>query len=160
MEAERFAQFTLSIDMLQKSVKQIKLHYAPQFGVKGVHTFWVYLLLSHPEGLTAAELASQGMIDRSLVSRELNELEKGGLIVAEGGGRHGYNRRITLTEKGVQIARGIADCAYRVQERADEGITNEELECFYSTLDKLCANFSRIASELPSNASRAPDETD
>ncbi len=151
LKAERFEQFTLGIDLLQKSVKQLKSYYAPHFGVKGVHTFWVYLLLSNPEGMTAAELAARSMIDRSLVSREIEELEKNGFVSAEGGGRRGYNRRITLTEKGRDAAQKIAAVANRVQENADRGIAPDELEIFYRTMEKLCENFTAISAMLAGN---------
>ncbi len=148
MKAERFEQFTLSIDLLQKCIKHLKLHYAPSFDMKGVHTFWVYLLLSHPEGLTPAELAAKSMINRSLVSREIAELEEKGYVTSDSQGKRGYNHRIRLTPRGQAAALGIAAKALEIQTQADTGIAPEELESFYATLDKLCTNFATITENL------------
>ena len=149
MQAQRFEQFTLAIDHLHKSVKQLKSYFASTLGVKGVHAFWLYILLSHPEGLTSAELASRGMICRSLVSREIEELETKGIVQVADGGKRGYNSRICLTEKGRETAGRIATIALSVQEAADNGISPEELETFYATLDKLCLNFQNISRAFP-----------
>ena len=146
MQAERFEQFTLAIDHLHKSVKQLKACFASHLGIKGVHAFWLYILLSHPEGLTSAELAARGMICRSLVSREIEELETKGIVEVVGGGKRGYNSRICLTEKGRETAGSIATTALAIQNQADQGISPEELAIFYATLDKLCLNFQNIAS--------------
>ena len=80
MESERFRRFVLLVDGIHKSVQKIKYNNVPDFGVKGVHTLWVYELLCHPEGMTASELATQSMIDRSLISREIERLKEIGYI--------------------------------------------------------------------------------
>lgn len=147
MEAVRFEKFTLLIDGIHKSINRIKFDTAPYLGVKSVHVFWIYQLSLHPEGLTAAEIAAVSMVDRSLVSREIAALEKGGYVAREETGKkRGYNARITLTEKGVDLAARITEEAMRVQSKVDEGITASELASFYSTLEKLYANFVALSS--------------
>ena len=148
MQQERFSQFIQLIDGIHKSVSKIKMSYAPQLVVKSVHVFWLYELLSHPDGLTAAALAAQSRIDRSLVSREIEELRMGGYVEVVGGGgekRRNYNSHIVLTEKGIELARTINSCAMLVQNDADLGISEEELEAFYATLEKLHANLAAVA---------------
>ena len=94
-EPTRFEKLALLIDGIHKSIHKIKIEAAPALGVKAVHVFWVYELLIHPEGLTSAELASKSMIDRSLVSREIEALKKGGYITSEPGtGKRNYKRGI------------------------------------------------------------------
>lgn len=148
METERFRKFVLLVEGIHKSVQKIKFNNAPDFGVKGVHTLWVYELLCHPEGMTASELAAKSMIDRSLISREIEPLvQKGYIKVAESGRKRSYNTKITLTEEGKKIAVGIGEIAMDIQNRADEGISDSELESFYSTLEKLYKNLSVIAED-------------
>ena len=77
MQTQRFNQFIQLIDGIHKSVTKIKHSYSPQWGVKSVHLFWLYELMSHPEGLTAAALAAKNKVDRSLISREIEELREG-----------------------------------------------------------------------------------
>lgn len=147
MESVRFEKFTLLIDGIHKSISKIKFDTAPYLGIKSVHVFWIYELSLHPEGLTAAEIAAVSMVDRSLVSREIAALKKNGYVESEDTGKkRNYNARITLTEKGLGLAARITDEATRVQSMADEGISEGELESFYSTLEKLYKNFASITS--------------
>ena len=147
MESVRFEKFTLLIDGIHKSINKIKFDTAPFLGVKSVHVFWLYELAKHPEGLTAAEIAAVSMIDRSLVSREIAALKRGGYVECEEtGSKRNYNARITLTEDGKQLAEKITREAIEVQSKVDAGITDEELESFYLTLEKLYKNFASISS--------------
>ena len=74
MQEERFMRFVNLIDGVHKSVQKMRVDNAATFGIKGVHIFWVYELLQHPEGLSATELAARTNIDRSLISRENSAL--------------------------------------------------------------------------------------
>ena len=152
MESERFLRFILLVDGIHKSVQKIKNKLATEFGVKGVHTLWMYELFCHPEGMTASELAAKSMIDRSLISREIEHLKSMGYITAEEvAGKRNYNSKIRLTEKGTEVARRIGDIAIDVQSNADIGIDSEELARFYVTLEKLSGNLSGIADEKENN---------
>ena len=150
MQSVRFYRFVLLIDGVHKCIQKLRLDTAPYFGVKSVHIFWVYELLAHPEGLTAAELASRSMISRSLVSREIEELHKDGYIELNEtarGKRKNYNSRITLTEKGRALAAKIMEEGIKIQDAASTDISPEELASFYATLEKLHANLCMIAAE-------------
>ena len=159
MELERFGKFTLLIDGIYKNIHKIKLDTAPYLGVKSVHVFWIYSLRTHPEGLTATELAALSEIDRSLVSREVAKLCADGYIMSMGGTgkRKNYNSRLVLTEKGMELAEYIRREAMDVQTRADEGISEEELEMFYSVLEKLYNNFTKITKEREESFSKKPE---
>ena len=149
MELERFGKFTLLIDGIYKNIHKIKLDTAPYLGIKGVHVFWIYLLHKHSEGLTATELAALSEIDRSLVSREIAKLCADGYIMSVGGTgkKKNYNSRLVLTEKGMELAEYIRREAIEVQTLADDGITEEELKLFYTVLEKLNDNFTKITKE-------------
>jgi DNA-binding MarR family transcriptional regulator len=150
MEAERFNQFVQLIESIHKSVNKIKLSVAPTLGVKSVHIFWLYELMAHPAGLTATTLAAKSRIDRSLISREVEELCERGYVEVTGGGgqkRKNYNSRIRLTEQGRALAATITTYALAAQSAADIGIGEEELTSFYATLEKLSANLARVAEQ-------------
>ena len=146
MESIRFERFTLLIDGIHKSIHKMKIDTAPSLGVKGVHVFWLYELLVHPDGLTAAEIAAVSRIDRSLVSREIETLKDGGYIVSVGpaNGRK-YNDRLVLTNKGEELAKRITNIVLDIQNTVSSGISEEELRSFYSTLEKLYQNFQGLA---------------
>lgn len=148
MEAIRFEKFTLLIDGIHKCISKIKFDTAPDLGVKSVHLFWVYKLMLHPNGLTAAEIAAVNKVDRSLVSREIETLKKNGYVqTKDNGNKRSYNSRITLTESGLALAKRIKDEAIRIQEVVGANISEDELATFYVTLEKLYGNFDLLAAK-------------
>ncbi len=138
LDKPRYEKFILLIDGIHKAIHKIKLDHAPGLGIKSVHIFWLSHLLQYPEGMTAAELASESMVDRSLISREIESLERGGYVSVSKG------RRYILTDEGKRLALEITDIVMDVQDKADEGISEEELFSFYATLEKLHDNFNKI----------------
>ena len=147
---QRFYIFTQLIDGVHKCIHKLKIETAPYLGVKSVHIFWLYELYLHPEGLTAAELASRSMISRSLISREIEGLQEDGYIdIHENahGKRKNYNSHITLTDAGKALAQSIMKEALSVQNAVRAGIDDQELEAFYSTLEKLYQNIKTVTKE-------------
>ena len=142
MQQERVMHFSHLIDGIHKRIQKHRTDNAADFGVKGVHIFWVYELLLHPEGLSAAELALSSRIDRSLISREISTLESIGYIrsAEKQSGKRNYNSKILLTESGIAAAHRIRDIALDFQKIAGEDISPEELEIFYSVLEKINYN--------------------
>lgn len=147
VENIRYEKFTLYIDGIHKAINKLKVDVAPRLGVKGVHLFWIYKLLEYPEGLTAQEIATVSMIDKSLVSREIAALKRDGYIETKGkeGNKRSYNARHFLTESGRELAMNIISEVTRVQSAADEDISESELISFYNTLEKIHKNFIKLA---------------
>ena len=139
LESIRFEKFSLLIDGIHKCINKLKIDRVPELGIKSVHVFWMYQLKDHPEGLTASKIAAASMIDRSLVSREIEALREAGYVTMKSSGR-----RYVLTEQGMGLADKITDIVMEVQREVDCGITEEELVSFYTTLKKLHDNFVNI----------------
>ncbi|MBQ8352076.1 MAG: winged helix-turn-helix transcriptional regulator [Clostridia bacterium] len=148
MNPTRFIHFTQMVDTTQKCVRRLELFFAPLFDVKGVHIFWLYELQQHPEGLTAAELAHRRMVDRSLISRELDDLKRKGLIEAKSKGGKNYNTRLVLTDKGKETAKRIGEAALSIQNDTSSDISEEELSRFYATFEKIRDRLMDIAVQL------------
>ena len=145
---DRFESFVLLIDAIHKGINKIKTAISPESAIKSVHTMWLYELLRNPDGLTATELAAKTMIDRSLVSREISALTRGGYVMsASSEGKRGYNSVITLTEKGKILAEQIAAAAHEIQENVSRDVDKEELSIFYSVLERLYRNIEEISSK-------------
>ena len=145
---DRFESFVLLIDAIHKGINKIKTAISPESAIKSVHTMWLYELLRNPDGLTATELAAKTMIDRSLVSREISALTRGGYVMsASSEGKRGYNSVITLTEKGKILAEQIAEAAHEIQENVSRDVDKEELSIFYSVLERLYRNIEEISSK-------------
>ena len=156
MNPTRFIHFTQMVDTTQKCIKRLELTFAPQFGVKGVHIFWLYELQQHPEGLTATELAHRRMVDRSLISREMDDLKRKGLVEAKTEGGKNYNARLVLTTKGRAIARKIENAALSIQNQASADVTEDELMTFYATFEKIRGRLIGLAQ----NANDGKDNDD
>lgn len=148
MNTMRFIHFTQMVDTTQKCIRRIESAYAPQFGIKSVHIFWLYELKQHPNGLTAAELAKRRLVDRALISREMDVLKKEGLVQAQPCNGKNYNARLQLTEKGRRMATEIGEVALAMQEETSGDITNEELLRFYATFEKIRDRLVTAATRL------------
>ena len=157
MSSERFYLFARMIDGIHKNIQKIRVDFSPTIGIKSVHVFWVYTLKAHPEGMTAAQLAAESGISRSLISREIEDLQADGYIeVCENarGKRSNYNSRIFLTEKGKTLAQSITLEGLSVQQRVNAGISEDELRAFYETLQKLQANLQTVADEIDTRSAK------
>ena len=146
MRSERFSLFNYKISFIYKCIKALEADAAVRLGVKGVHLFWIYSLVDHPEGLSASEIAKKNGINRSLVSREIQKLSRENMVyfAPADSGAH-YNARILLTEKGRAAANEIYRIGMRVQEATGKGLDEAELSGFYESLDRIADNLGRIA---------------
>ena len=146
MPKDRFSEFVFKVERLNKCLKKLEMMTAERLGIKEVHIFWIYALIDHPEGLTASELARINSINRSLVSREIKELEKKNIIRyrSSGSADNKYNAKIVLTEKGIDIARAIYHAGIRAQVKARRRIAKDDLRAFYSVLDIMTNNLLEI----------------
>lgn len=145
LEQERFEEFSSLISGIYGSIQKLKAHYTAQLGLKAVHVFWIYLLREHPEGMSASELAAAGQSDRSLVSREIDELfEKGIIFTRNGNGKRRYGWKLELTDKGRELADVISAVAAEVQGTVSRGIPEEDLVTFYRTLRTLAGGFDGL----------------
>ena len=145
MEAERFEQFSSLISGIYRDIQKIKTKWTAPLGMKAVHIFWVYLLKNHPDGLTASELSRHSQSNRSLVSREIQELIDLGYVQAQDSKNRRYGQKLTLTQTGCQAAQRISEASLEIQNQVSAGIPEEYLIVLYRTLGILMENFHRIA---------------
>jgi DNA-binding MarR family transcriptional regulator len=108
----------------------------------------VYLLKNHPEGLTASELSRHSQSNRSLVSREIQELIDMGYVQAgKPSGQRRYGQKLTLTPSGSEIAETISHASVEIQNKVNAGIPEEDLIVLYRTLGILMENFHRLTEQ-------------
>lgn len=145
MDAEHFEEFSSLITGIYRHIQRLKNQANDLLGIKSVHTFWVYLLRRYPEGLTASELSRYSKTNRSLVSREINELLELGYVTTDRQSSHRrYGWKFLLTDKGQEVAEQIGRISMDVQNRVSAGIPEEDLEVFYRTCATLLSNFETI----------------
>ena len=145
MEEERFEQFSSLICGIYRDIQKLKTKWTAPLGMKAVHIFWVYLLKNHPEGLTASELSRHSQSNRSLVSREIQELIDLGYVQAEKNtGHRRYGQKLILTRSGREVAQRISEASLEIQKQVNAGIPQEDLIVLYRTLGILMENFHRL----------------
>lgn len=145
MEAERFEQFSALISGIYRDMQKIKAKRADSLGMKSVHIFWVYLLKNHPEGLTASELSRYSQSNRSLVSREIQELmDLGYVTAAKSTKSRRYGQKLQLTPAGEKAANDISQISVDIQNQVSDGIPEEDLMVFYRTLSTIMTNFHKL----------------
>ena len=146
LDQERFEEFSSLITGVYGNIQKLKARYKTQLGLKQVHVFWIYLLRTHPEGMSASELAAAAQSDRSLVSRGIDELfDKGIVFTQESGGKRRYGWKLMLTDKGRRLADNISAIAADIQKTVSRDISEEDLVTFYRTFNILANGFEKLS---------------
>lgn len=148
METERFEIFNSLISGIYRDIQKLKTKWTEPLGMKSVHIFWVYLLKNHPEGLSATELSQYSQTNRSLVSREIQELIDLGYVYIEQKSRNRrYGQKLRLTTSGEEASKRIADATLDIQNQVNAGIPEADLQVLYRTLGILMENFHKLAEQ-------------
>ena len=148
MDAERFEQFNTLISGIYRDIQKLKTKRTMPLGMKSVHIFWVYLLKNHPEGLSASELSQYSQSNRSLVSREIQELiDLGYVNVHQSAPKRRYGQKLRLTPLGEDAAKRISDATLEIQNKVNAGIPEADLIVLYRTLGILMENFHQLAEQ-------------
>lgn len=148
MTEERFEQFSALISGIYRDIQKLKAKWTTPLGMKSVHIFWVYLLKNHPEGLSASALSRHSQSNRSLVSREIQELMDLGYVHAEQiPNQRRYGQKLRLTEAGKAIAQRISEATLQIQNQVSTGIPEEDLITLYRTLEILMRNFHALTEQ-------------
>lgn len=145
MLKDRFKLFSTLMTSVGKNIEKLKTKYSKEFSLKPVHMKWIYFLDKYPEGLSSSELAKKSLVNRSLVSREINYLFEQDLIYTKNQKR--YGEKLFLTEAGKQKARMICNLVDKIQSKIGKNISNEDLETFYNVLTILALDFENILEE-------------
>lgn len=89
------------------------------------------------------DLEQEFDIRRSTASNILSLMEKNGLIKRESVPYDARLKKITLTDKAIEIQNKIDNNFERLEFTMRRGISDEELNTFYNVLDKICNNLER-----------------
>ncbi len=86
-------------------------------------------------------------IRRSTASNILSLMEKNDLIKRESVPCDARLKKITLTEKALEVQSVVEKAFSRLDEKMKEGISEEEMEVFFRVLEKINSNLERNDSE-------------
>ena len=142
---QRFETFTVLISGINRNIRRIKTEEMEEFDLKSHHVSCIYYLYMQ-DGLTARELCDLCEEDKANISRALDFLEKQGYICRESVQKR-YRSPLSLTEKGREIGRRLADKIDRMLTAASEGLDEQDREIMYRSLEIISRNLQGICDE-------------
>ncbi len=144
-----FEVFTNNISVIQKGIQKIKSEEMQKFGLKGNHLMYLFYLLRHEEGLTAAQLSELVGVNKAAVSRALAELYESKVIdYPDYVGGKKYNTVAVLTadgkEKAQQIEKRILEL---IEQMSLVNVKEEDRTTTYIFLRTLAENLTKYIEE-------------
>ena len=107
----------------------------------GKHGWIISFLAEHRgEDIYQKDIETKFSIRRSTVSNMLKLMEQKGLIVREGVSGDARLKRISLTQKSIDIHRRLLEQIREKEKLLRRNISNEELTAFFETLEKIRKN--------------------
>lgn len=144
--------------MLHKMDKMLSRNMAAHVRAAGLDevTFmhgWIirYLYARQDQEIFQKDIEKFFSIGRSAVTNIIQLMEKKGYISRESVSSDARLKKVRLTEKGIRIHRKIEEITSQLDKELIQGITEEELNTFYTVMSKLRDNLK---------ASRAVGEED
>lgn len=102
---------------------------------------WTVLNVLYTEpGLIQSEIALRTYKDKTNVTRILDVLSKDGYIIRKSNAKDRRISCIYLTDAAQKMFADLIPYIKEVNEQLRKGISDEELELFYSILERLCKN--------------------
>ena len=125
---------------------KLKQYIAAMLRIKGVpltpEQFMLIDLLWNQGSMTQQQLADQMQKDKNSVTKLVDAIEKKGFVVREQNLKDRRANTLVLTEKALQLRDGAKRKGISILDNILEGISEEELRLFLSTLRKLNLNMS------------------
>lgn len=106
---------------------------------------WIirYLYMNRGKDVFQKDIEQYFSIGRSTVTNIIQLMEKKGYIVRESVEHDARLKKVVLTEKGIRSHEMIESLIDRLNASLVEGIADEELEIFYSVIEKLRKNLMK-----------------
>ena len=142
---QRYGRFSAAVSGIAYCIQKIETEEMAKHGLTGTFAQYLAALVNSEKGLTVSGLSKACMKDKAAVSRAVAQLEAKGLVSRNSVGASLYRVPVTLTDKGREIAGYVAKRAADIVEIA--GVGEEEREKFYSALDTIAANLTRMCED-------------
>lgn len=107
-----------------------------------VQQWSILIVLWEEEGISQKILAQKAFKDNPTTTRIISLLEKQGIIKRKRNNKDTRIQQVYLTQKGKQITKDIIDPAQKVLNKAQQGLTAEELVDLKRMLNLLNQNLS------------------
>lgn len=143
---ERFETFTVLINRISRNIRRIKNQEMAEYNLRSVHVSCLYYLYVN-NGSTATDLCERCEEDKTTISRALDYLEKNEYLTCESKTAKRYNCLLTLTEKGENAGKKIAEKINGVLREVGAGLTDEERAAFYRSLFIISSDLESVSNK-------------
>ncbi|MBQ7799455.1 MAG: transcriptional regulator [Oscillospiraceae bacterium] len=141
---ERFETFTVLINRISRNIRKIKNQEMAEYNLRSAHVSCLYYLYS-AESLTATDLCERCEEDKATISRALDFLETNGYLTCNCKSSKRYKSPLVLTDKGLEVAKKIADKIDAVLAEISGGLTESERSEFYRSLSVISDSLDAVA---------------
>lgn len=141
---ERFETFTVLLNRINRNIRKIKNEEMANYELRSPHISCLYYLYISKE-LTSKDLCERCEEDKATISRSLDYLEKNGYLICKCQNKKRYNSPFELTELGMSAGKRIADKITSVLDGISMGISDEDREIFYRSLNIISENIDKVA---------------
>ena len=115
---ERFETFTVLINRISRNIRKIKNQEMAEYNLRSAHVSCLYYLYICG-GATATDLCERCEEDKATISRALDFLETNGFLTCNSKCTKRYKSTLSLTEKGTDAAKKIADKIRQIVKNVD-----------------------------------------
>ena len=143
---ERYKTFTVLMASITRSIRRIKSEEMQKWNLKSNHLSCLYYLYEKGT-LTAKELCDICGEDKANISRSIEYLLENGFLEYEADTQKHYNARLTLTEKGAVVGKGIYSRIEEILQMSDDGLSCEQRDTMYMALVMIDRNLQKINDE-------------
>ncbi len=140
---ERFETFTVLINRISRNIRKIKNQKMAEYNLRSAQISCLYYIYTLKEA-TATDLCERCEEDKATISRALDYLETNGYIVREVESAKRYKSPLSLTDKGLEVSKKIADKIDNVLDTIGVGLTEKERVDFYRSLSIISDRLERV----------------
>ncbi|MBR2028163.1 MAG: MarR family transcriptional regulator [Oscillospiraceae bacterium] len=144
---DRYQQFSYIVSVINRQIQKIERDEMVKHGYKGAFAQYLMAMRRNPAGVTSAQLSEMCDKDKAAVSRVITEMTEKGLVVRKSANETLYRAKITLTQKGMEIADYIAKQGAAAVAAVNNELSKEELKIFYSNLDYIADKLHIISKD-------------
>jgi len=141
---QRYKAFSGLILNISRCIQKIKNTEMAAFGLKGKQVQCLFSLFNLDDGASLKELCEICDEDKGALSRTIKELSDQNLVYVDEKSTQKYRNPIKLTEKGKKVSKVVSDKISDMLMLGSDGVTDEERENLYSTLERISNNLTKI----------------
>lgn len=138
----RYEKLSSSLSEIGRLIQRLSDRVMKDYGLRGALAKYLLVLRRYKTGVTASRLSTLCERNKADVSRALGELEELGLVRRLSG--VSYRAKISLSDKGMEIADSLAIRAGEVIAYVGKDISEEERTIFYHSLESIAKNLEAI----------------